>query len=204
MKRWALLLALAGCARALEAPPSSDGVVRFMRDPIRIDGQGAIARRDFHRFAVRAVADAWLPVLALERAVCEQARRLGLAEPEPSRVRELRALVEASTALRARFPAFPKNSAREGQDPQSSATCALRLALCLAWLEVVTAVPSNDPVLQVARLEDALRSYGAGPSNLGATCAGLEVDAREVWPELLARSDLTWREAQVRRALDAE
>ncbi|MCB9880731.1 MAG: hypothetical protein H6832_18310 [Planctomycetes bacterium] len=203
-----LLLAAAitsGCVRTIEAPKQGDDIVRFMHDPIRIDGKGTIAREDFHRFAVEEVAQSWLPVLALERAVRDHALALGLARPNEGRVRSLIELVHDHEVLRARFPSFPKPStALTGERSGSSKTCALRLALCLAWLEQLTGTSSDDPTMQRARLDDALVRYGARLEDGGASCAGLTIDALEVWPELLARSDVPWREVVVRRALEQQ
>ena len=191
-----------GCVRTIESPKQGDDIVRFMHDPIRIDGTGSIAREDFHRFAVHEVAQSWLPVLALERAVRDHALGIGIARPSESRVRELIEVVHDHEMLRARFPSFPKPSTvLIGERSGSSKTCALRLALCLAWLERLTGTASDDPTVQRARLDDALVRYGARLEDGGASCAGLTIDALEVWPELLARSDVPWRENVVRRAL---
>ena len=56
--------------------------------------------------------------------------------------------------------------------------------------------------MHAQRIEDALKIYAPVLTKEGASCCGVAIDAREVWPELLARSDVAWRAQRVRTALD--
>lgn len=194
------IVPLVGCARESAPKIATEEIVRFMHDPIRIDGRGSIAREDFHRYVVRQVASDWLPVLAVEAALPEVARAIDAPRPEAARVLELQDLIRGARALRARFPAFPKPEAAERASDHSE-TCTHRLALCLAWLETMNGEPSDDPLVHAQRLESAILRLDPRPTPRGAQACGVAIDAREVWPEVLARSDLAWRENLVRRAL---
>lgn len=192
-------VALAACERAATTTGDPQKpIVRFMKDPIRVDGvERTMRRTDFHRAAVLRVAKAWLPVLALEARLgdlCREERVKGL---DPQRVLDLMKLVENDARLHARFPSFPTE-----KEPVST-TCCLRLATCLARLEALEPElkPSDDPAELALRIEAALKQVAPRLTDTGAACKGVAIDAREVWPDLLARSELSWREDLVRELL---
>lgn len=191
---------LASCgSAAVEKAPDAEPTVRFIRDPIRIDGVERTLRRvDFHRAVVKEVAQDWLRVLAVEAHIGELIRDSGAAEPEVKRVVELMARVEAEPQLQKHFPRFPKNS------KGVPASCAFRLATCLARLEVLLEEVCDETDELVARIDDAVAYFSPTVTETGAWCHGATVDAREVWPALLARTDVAWREARVRKILTPE